>query len=307
MDILIKDGVQYSPKDFHGKEAEFEKLVFTQYKYLFGENTILFTKQKIKTVTNIGTIPDAFIIDFENEKWYIIEIEISNHDVYSHIVPQLTKFHSALNNQQTRKQLLKFFDSEIKADPYKHALLLVNNKNEVFKTVSEIIDSTPELIIIIEKQHEELSSIFNSLPFKTKVNVFKTFTRVGVEQGDNIFQFELMTKLSSRIETPSDNNIFIGREVERVTERKRGRGNRDQLTDYIIPAIKMMNNGARHSEAFHQIKDILNVSYQTVNAQCTTRLKINTERFVELVNSGKIVDLLKTTFPDRHAVINKEL
>lgn len=101
MDILVKDGIKYFQTDFHGKESEFEKIVFTQYKHLFGDNSILFTKRKIQTATSIGTIPDAFIIDFQKETWQIIEVEISNHDVYSHIVPQLTKFSSALNNPQT--------------------------------------------------------------------------------------------------------------------------------------------------------------------------------------------------------------
>ena len=75
MDILIKDGAKYFQTDFHGKELEFEKVVFAQYKHLFGENAILFTKKKIQTATSIGTIPDAFVIDFENEKWFIRKLK----------------------------------------------------------------------------------------------------------------------------------------------------------------------------------------------------------------------------------------
>jgi len=177
MEILIKDGIKYLQIDFNGKEIEFEKIVFKQYKHLFGNNSILFTKTKIKTATQIGTIPDGFIIDFENEKWFIIEVEISNHDVYSHIVPQLTKFSTALKNTQTIKQLVRYFESEIKTDPFKNALLISNGKTEVFKTVSEIVDNIPELVIIIEKPHDELQNTCDSLPFKTKVNIFKVFTR----------------------------------------------------------------------------------------------------------------------------------
>ena len=148
MEILIKDGIKYYQTDFHGKELKFEKVVFSQYKHIFGDNCILFTKKMIQTGTGIGTIPDAFLIDFEREKWFIIEVEISNHDVYSHIVPQLTKFSSALNNPQTRKQLVKYFENEIRADSIKNELLLSNGKTEVFKTVSEILDHNPELIKI---------------------------------------------------------------------------------------------------------------------------------------------------------------
>ncbi len=238
MDILVKDGTRYFQTNFHGKEFDFEKVVFTQYKYLFGENTILFTKKKIQTATNIGTIPDAFVIDFEKEKWFIIEVEISNHDVYSHIVPQLTKFSSALNNPQTRKQLVKFFEKEIKTDPNKNDLLISNGKTEVFKIVSEILDREPELIIIIEQEHKELTSIFNALPFKTKINIFKTFTQDGLEDGDCIFQIEPIfkerqqtkavipfvskeTKVTNAFKNNNDTNM-ISREIERVENRVPG-------------------------------------------------------------------------------------
>lgn len=247
MDILIKDGAKYFQTNFHGKELEFEKVVFTQYKHLFGDNAILFTKKKIQTATNIGTIPDAFIIDFEKEKWFIIEVEISNHDVYSHIVPQLTKFSSALNNPQTRKQLTKFFESEIRTDATKNALLLSNGKTEVFKTVSEIVDSNPELIIIIEQQHDELSSIFNSLPFKTKINVFKTFTQDGLEQGDSIFQIEPIFKekrqtkpelipfVSKKTKVNNNETNTESQEIEKVEKRvPKWFKNPDQFNSQIL-------------------------------------------------------------------------
>jgi|ERR1043165_1852041 hypothetical protein len=306
MEILIKDGVKYFQTDFQGKESEFEKIVFTQYKHLFGDNTLLFTKTKIQTATGIGTIPDAFIIDFGKDKWYILEVEISNHDVYYHVVPQLTKFSSALNNQQTRKQLVRFFENEIRNDHFKHALLLSIGKTEIFKTVSDIVDTTPELIIIIEQQHEELTSIFNSLPFKTKINVFKTYRREGLENADSIFQIEPLTQQTkSKISTPvvTLNNNQTSEEIE----RRKGRGDNDGLTDYLIPVIKLIKSGTKHTVAFNQLADKLGVAYQTVNAQCTRVLGIGTEKFVELINTGEINDFLKKKFPYRRDVIEREL
>jgi len=249
MDVLIKDGVKYFQSDLKGKEDVFEKIVFEQQKYLFGENSILFTKQKIKTATGIGTIPDAFILDFENDKWFIIEVEISNHDVYTHIVPQLTKFASALNNSQTRKHLIKFFESEIKNDPFKNALLLSNKKSEIFKTVSEIVETSPELIIIIEQEHDELKSIFNSLPFKTKISVFKIFTRNGLDAGENVFQFEpLFTQSQKKIfktEVKNETSIQLHKTVDtgnipayaksRAKELERGG---DTLTNKMLNYIR---------------------------------------------------------------------
>ena len=81
MEIILKDGVKYNRFSFE-TENQFEKIVLSQFKFIFGENAILFDKQKIKTATGIGTIPDAFVICPDKMKWYIIEVELASHNVY---------------------------------------------------------------------------------------------------------------------------------------------------------------------------------------------------------------------------------
>src|SRR5664280_1194820 len=107
MEILLKDGVTYSLHTWE-TENEFEKIALGQFKSIFGENAILFDKQKIKTETGIGTIPDAFVICPDIKKWFIIEVELAIHDVYRHIIPQITKFKNALTFQ-TRKSSYQVF------------------------------------------------------------------------------------------------------------------------------------------------------------------------------------------------------
>lgn len=207
MDILIKDGVRYLTHDF-ASEAEFEKIVLGQFKFIFGDNAILFDKQKIKTEAGIGSIPDAFIINPESQKWCIIEIELASHNVYQHIIPQITKFKNALDNGQTRKTLLKFFDSNIENDLNKLAtwVAATNNKN-IHRQLSEIIDKEPELLIIIDGHNPELEIASKNLPFTTRINIFKTFCREGYGLGDNIFQMEPMTKSTSKIATATVKNV----------------------------------------------------------------------------------------------------
>jgi hypothetical protein len=205
MEILIKDGVKYNQYDFYGKESEFEKFVFAQYRHLFGDSAILFPKEKIKTETGMGTIPDGFVIDFKKEKWFIIEVEISNHDVYAHITPQVIKFSSTLNNPETRRKLIKSFESQVKQDPAKVLLLSVNGQSETFKAVTEIISKEPELIIIIEQPHKELSNVSNRLPFQTLINVFRAFCKEGVEPGvEDIFQIEPLYQSEQVVITKSE-------------------------------------------------------------------------------------------------------
>lgn len=188
MDFLLKDGVKYIEHNF-SIETEFENIVFAHCTDIFGTNSILFKKKKIKTNAGIGTIPDGFVIDIEKEKWHIIEVELSTHPVYSHIVPQLTKFNTALKNPQTRKSLIRSFDAEIKADPFKSALLSSNGKdNETYRLLTDIVEKTPDLVIIIDKHNEELNDV--SFPFKTAICTFKTYARENYGLGDNIYHFD---------------------------------------------------------------------------------------------------------------------
>ena len=84
MESLIKDGVKYLIHNFQ-LENEFEKIVLRQSKLLFGENSIVFEKQKIRTQPGMGAIPDALIINPTTNKWFVIEIELAIHNVYHHI------------------------------------------------------------------------------------------------------------------------------------------------------------------------------------------------------------------------------
>lgn len=94
--------------------------------------------------------------------------------------------------------------------------------------------------------------------------------------------------------------------------RPLGRRGYEQLTDYLIPVIRLIKNGVKHTDAFHRIADKLGVRYHlslsTANAQCTVQFgHISTEKFVELIESNKIKSFLKERFPDKASLIEKEI
>lgn len=91
-------------------------------------------------------------------------------------------------------------------------------------------------------------------------------------------------------------------------KRPLGRKGYEQLTDYLIPVIRLIKSGVRHTDAFHRIAKELDVTYQTANAQCTVRLgNISTEKFVELIENNKIKSFLKERFPDKASLIEQDL
>ena len=165
MEIILKDGVKFIKHSFD-LENQFEKIVLTQYKSIFGENAILFDKQKIKTATGIGTIPDAFVISPDKRKWYIVEVELAIHNVYQHIIPQITKFKNALEHVHTRRTLTKFLDSSIENDLSKLANWFLRLTIKMFSAYCrKFLYEEPQLLIIIDDKNEELEIASKNLPF----------------------------------------------------------------------------------------------------------------------------------------------
>ena len=92
------------------------------------------------------------------------------------------------------------------------------------------------------------------------------------------------------------------------TKRPLGRKGHEKFRDYLIPVIKLMKSGVTHTEAFKQrVKELGDVTYQTVSAQCTKSNGISTDKFVELVESNKIKSFLKERFPEKASLIEQEL
>jgi hypothetical protein len=86
-------------------EQEVEDLVVANSEHFFGPSSIIIPKKKIKTKDGFGTIPDGFAIDLSTRVWYIVEAELSHHNVWTHIAPQVTKQLLAAVRPETRQML----------------------------------------------------------------------------------------------------------------------------------------------------------------------------------------------------------
>ena len=195
MELLI-DGVRYklwTPKD----EAALEDIVKEHVKDIFGEDSIPFgIKPKIKSKAGIGSIPDGYVITFEGTpRWCVVEVELSSHALYDHIVPQMTKFSTGINDLSTQRAIVDTFYGEINSDIIKQTL--VKNKigsREIHEFLSGLISSPPILVIVIEEKTKELEEVCSSLPLKTQIREFKTFAREGIGLAVHAHLFEPLWK-----------------------------------------------------------------------------------------------------------------
>jgi hypothetical protein len=184
--MLLLDGVKYDLWN-PSNEDEFEREVKEHITEIFGEQCIyLDKKQKLKSLSGIGSIPDGLAIILGTQpELYIVEYELSNHDVYEHVVSQVSKFINGLLNSSTRQKIARIIYDEISGDPLlKIKVEQALHSSEIFKFSTELLEGKPILTIIIENKTEELSEALKPFSYQNikamKVVEFQTFTREGV-------------------------------------------------------------------------------------------------------------------------------
>lgn len=229
MKILLKDGIRYLPYKYKD-EDELERLLVEHSEIIFGADSVTFSKRKIKARSGIATIPDGFVLLINEKKWYILEVELASHPLYEHIVVQISKFNSAIKNQNTRKKLIDVFYDEIENNiQIKYKLELNMIKKELYKFLSDTINKDPEVIIVMDEQSKELDEVCESLPFRTTVLKFETYHRekigvdVHIHSFDTLKDYEIKEPILPHEEVKEDKEgkeiITIGKRSIEITLR----------------------------------------------------------------------------------------
>jgi predicted transport protein len=179
MTMLIIDGVKYklwTPKD---EEKEFHPLVKDHYKEIFGKDSLYFdTKHVLKTVSGIGSIPDAHVISLSKAELYVVEIELASHPVYDHIVKQLTKFINGIENLDTRNQIIDMIYDEIDSDIVLRAIVQkAIGSTDIYRFVSKLLSKPPRIVIVVDKKTPEIEEACRVLKYQTDIIQFQTFVR----------------------------------------------------------------------------------------------------------------------------------
>jgi hypothetical protein len=194
--MLQIDGVRYEEWIPQGPQAEdeLEQMVKEHAQDIFGEQSIyLDRKQKLKSLSGIGSIPDGYVIVFGAlPEWHIVEVELSSHPLYEHIVTQVSKFINGISNPNIQRGIVNAIYGEItRDDVLRLRLKKAVEPTEIYKFLSDLISKQPILTIIIEKDTEELGEALATLRYpQIKVVEFRTFAREGVGLAVHAHLFE---------------------------------------------------------------------------------------------------------------------
>jgi predicted transport protein len=161
--ILIQDGKRYDEIKF-SVESDFEEQILAFKETILGKDAIYIdAKKKIGTLALGNTIPDGFLFDLSDPddfEFYIVEIELEKHDFYNHIFPQITKFFAFFKNSKRQKELVEKLFSTINTDAsLKRRFKKYLGQQEIFKFLSDLIDASQNILLVIDGAKPELPEI----------------------------------------------------------------------------------------------------------------------------------------------------
>ncbi|MCJ7654294.1 MAG: hypothetical protein MUO97_03165 [Dehalococcoidia bacterium] len=197
--MLLIDGVRYELWEPPNEDA-LEQMVKEHAQDIFGEEAEFFNKQRLESELGKGSVPDGFVVIFSpSSRWYIVETELSFHDVHKHIVEQHSRFIRGIRSSETKNKIVKAIYNEIDKDASrKQKLKKAIEPDEIYRFLHEVISKPPVLTIIVEKPIRGLDETLKALSRDTisdiKVVEFQTFVRKGVGLGAHAHLFEPLYK-----------------------------------------------------------------------------------------------------------------
>ncbi|MFB5283167.1 hypothetical protein [Peribacillus sp. Hz7] len=151
----------------YSRESELERDVVLNAELFFCLRSIYIdAKKKIEGKSLGGSIPDGFLFDLadlNNPVFYIVEAELSQHNFYGHIFPQITKFFAFFNNRKSQDELINKLYSLVQEDKeITEKFRSLIGKKELYKFMKDTVENSRNILIIIDGEKKELPDIMET-------------------------------------------------------------------------------------------------------------------------------------------------
>ena len=294
--LLLKDGVKYCPYEYTSEE-ELAQIVIEHYKEIFGESALFFDPQTMKTQIGIEARNDGIVLAPEQNRWYIVEIELSKHPLHEHIIPQISRFSIAYEEAATRKKIVNTLYDAIRKDVFKTAAIQNQKIEDLHKMLTDLIDTQPTIAIIIDEKTPELDSICKKLPFQTQTAEFKTYERENNGIGVHIHEFQPLWKKQKRIDVQPKRPPV--EKTQKLMPRK--------LAE-VLEVADLVFKGKDVVSAAKIVAETHGIFYQTVTDKMTRQLGIDMGIFREMIEEkGRFIEFLTKRYPQYQDIISEKL
>lgn len=185
--MLLIDGDKYE-RWMPASEEAFEEIVKEHAHDIFGDNSAYLDIKHKLIGSEIASIPDAYAITFDPDKLWIVELELSTHNVYDHIMPQLGKFLAALSRSATRDKLCNLLFNELQARSNVKETL--GQRGEIHRFVFNLLTNPPHVLVIIDRLVPGLEDLEVALSADVTICEFATFCKEDLGLAAHCHQFE---------------------------------------------------------------------------------------------------------------------
>lgn len=181
--LLTKEGT-YSLHDYKN-EAELEKFVVENSEQIFGSNSIYFDIKKMITSKVKKRVTDGLLLDLNNPdspKFWIVENELSVHDPYRDIAPQVRGFLRALREEETLSEICKTIYGVVRKKKKMRDMIRKRAKEgETYYFIDKVLHKRRGIIIVIDKRTPQLDEVMEELSASQDVRVieFRTYKKGG--------------------------------------------------------------------------------------------------------------------------------
>ena len=155
--MIIQGKLKFIAAPF-SSERELESVVQSNAEFIFGPDSIYLPKSLIRTSEGVGTIPDGYVIDLGERRWFVVEAELAVHSVWSHIAPQVAKQIIAASQPSSRRALTEIVVDRVKQNPRFREKFddLGVREIDIRQFVSEIFEGRPVIGIPIDEVGADL-------------------------------------------------------------------------------------------------------------------------------------------------------
>jgi hypothetical protein len=175
-------------------EQPFERTVVAHANEIFGDRRIyLDCKRRIGAKDGKQSVPDAYVIDLSRPRepqLYVVENEISSHDLFKHIGVQLLQF--SVSFSQAGRSIKQILFDEICEESAVKQKCEGYAKEGGFRNLDHFLDALVfdnefRALVIIDEETDDLHTVLRNLGFPVEVIEFRTFVN---DKGERIHQFE---------------------------------------------------------------------------------------------------------------------
>ncbi|SRR5712692_8973956 len=175
--MLVSGSDQFSREGFTN-ESELEGVVQQYAELLFGTNIIYLPQTRIQTIGGAGTIPDAIVIDIEDEVWYVVEAELAHHGTWQHIAPQVTRQLVAAASPASRERLVQLALAQVtESDPLKEKFRELRISDlQIPGRIHQILLKPPTVAIPIDSIPKDLKEWAQLFSNQVKIWVIEKYS-----------------------------------------------------------------------------------------------------------------------------------